>query len=74
MKLNKQQILNMRKRQLATLALVVCGFLLGNESGKQTILERWENRWFDAEWYDYRSIEDILYEKEWEEFTWTNND
>ena len=55
MKLNK-----LRKRQLVTLALVGAGFLLGNESGKQTILERWENRWFDSEWYDYRSIEDIL--------------
>tara|TARA_R100001594_G_C3858819_1_gene220352 strand:- start:328 stop:519 length:192 start_codon:yes stop_codon:yes gene_type:complete len=55
MKLNK-----LRKRQLVTLALVGAGFLLGNESGKQTILERWENRWFDSEWYDYRSVEDIL--------------
>ena len=55
MKLNK-----LRKRQLVTLALVGAGFLLGNESGKQTILERWENRWFDSEWYDYRSVADIL--------------
>ena len=55
MKLNK-----LRKRQLVTLALVGAGFLLGNESGKHTILERWENRWFDSEWYDYRSVEDIL--------------
>ena len=55
MKLNK-----LRKRQLVTLALVGAGFLLGYESGKQTILERWENRWFDSEWYDYRSVEDIL--------------
>ena len=55
MKLNK-----LRKRQLVTLALVGAGFLLGNESGKQTILERLENRWFDSEWSDYRSVEDIL--------------
>ena len=48
------------KKLFITLALVGAGFLIGNENGKQTILDRWENRWFDSEWYDYRSIEDIL--------------
>ena len=48
------------KKLFITLALVGAGFVIGNETGKQTILDRWENRWFDSEWYDYRSIEDIL--------------
>ena len=45
---------------LITLGLIGTGFILGNENGKQVILDRWEDRWFDSEWYDYRSIEDIL--------------
>tara|TARA_R100001594_G_scaffold128940_2_gene167403 strand:- start:96 stop:278 length:183 start_codon:yes stop_codon:yes gene_type:complete len=48
------------RKAFITVAFVGMGFLLGHESGKQTILDRWENRWFDSEWYDYRSIEDIL--------------
>ena len=55
MKLNK----NLR-RVLITVVLVSTSFTLGTQNGEQNILDRWENRWFDSEWYDYRSIEDIL--------------
>jgi hypothetical protein len=60
MKLNKNL-----KRVLVTCALVAVGFTTGKQQGEQEILNRWEDRWFDSEWYDYRSIEDILYDKDY---------
>ncbi len=69
MKLNK----NLR-RVVVTLALIGAGFVYGKQTGEQEILNRWEDRWFDSEWYDYKSIEDILYDKEWNSYLWTNND
>jgi hypothetical protein len=69
MKLNK----NLR-RALVTVALVSTSFYFGTQNGEQNILDRWENRWFDSEWYDHKSIEDILYDKEWDNYLWTNND
>ena len=60
MKLNK----NLRTA-LVTVALVTTSYVLGTQNGEQNILDRWEDRWFDSEWYDYRSIEDILYEKDY---------
>ena len=56
MKLNKNL-----KRVLVTVALVSTSFALGTQNGEQNILERWENRWFESDWYDTRSIEDFLY-------------
>ena len=58
MKINKNL-----KRVLVTLALITVGFTAGKQQGEQEILNRWEDRWFDSDWYDYRSIEDILYDK-----------
>ena len=55
MKLNKNL-----KRVLVTVSLVSTGFALGTQNGEQNILDRWENRWFESEWYDTQSIEDIL--------------
>ena len=49
-----------------TVSLVIVSFVLGTKSGEQTILDRWENRWFESEWYDYKSIEEILYDTTWE--------
>ena len=69
MKLNKNL-----KRVLVTVALVSTGFALGTQNGEQKILDRWENRWFESEWYDYKSIEDILYDSEWDNYLWTNED
>ena len=69
MKLNK----NLR-RVLVTVALVSTGFALGTQNGEQKILNRWENRWFESKWYDLQSIEDILYDSEWDNYLWTNND
>ena len=69
MKLNK----NLR-RVVVTLALIGIGFVYGKQTGEQVILNRWENRWFESEWYDYKSIEDILYDSEWDNYLWTNND
>ena len=60
MKINKNL-----KRVLVTLALITVGFTAGKQQGEQEVLNRWENRWFDSEWYDYRSIEDILYDKDY---------
>ena len=60
MKINKNI-----KRVLVTLALITAGFTVGKQQGEQTILDRWENRWFDSEWYDTRSIEDFLYDKDY---------
>ena len=59
MKLNKNL-----KRVLVTLALITVGFTAGKQQGEQEILNRWENRWFDSEWYDYKSIEEILYDSD----------
>ena len=69
MKLNKNL-----KRVLVTLALIAVGFTAGKQQGEQEILNRWENRWFDYEWYDYKSIEEILYNSNWDNYMWTNND
>jgi hypothetical protein len=69
MKLNKNL-----KRVLVTLALIAVGFTAGKQQGEQEILNRWENRWFDSEWYDYKSIEEILYDSTLDNYMWTNND
>ena len=61
MKINK----NLR-RTVVTLALIGAGFVYVKQTGEQEILNRWENRWFESEWYDYKSIEEILYDNEWE--------
>ncbi len=55
MKINKNL-----KRMLVTVALVSTSFALGTQNGEQNILNRWENRWFESDWYDTQSIEDIL--------------
>jgi hypothetical protein len=60
MKLNKNL-----KRVLVTVALVSTGFALGTQNGEQNILDRWENRWFESDWYDTRSIEDFLYDTDY---------
>ena len=69
MKINKKL-----RTALITVALVSTSYVLGTQNGEQKILDRWENRWFDSEWYDYKSIEDILYDKEWDDYLFTNND
>ena len=69
MKINKNL-----KSMLVTLAIVGTSYAIGKQQGEQEILNRWEDRWFDSEWYDYKSIEDILYNSEWENYIWTNND
>ena len=46
-------------------ALVSTSFALGTQNGEQKILNRWENRWFESKWYDLKSIEDILYDKDY---------
>ena len=58
MKINK----NLR-RVVVTLVLISAGFVFGKQTGEQEVLNRWENRWFDSDWYDTRSIEDIIYDK-----------
>ena len=60
MKLNKNL-----KRVLVTVALVSTSFALGTQNGEQNILDRWENRWFESDWYDTRSIEDFLYDTDY---------
>ena len=60
MKINKNL-----KRVLVTLALITIGFTVGKQQGEQEILDRWEDRWFDSDWYDTRSIEDFLYDKDY---------
>jgi hypothetical protein len=55
MKINK----NLRTA-LFTIAIIGTSYGLGKQQGEQTIIERWENRWFDSDWYDKQSIEDIL--------------
>ncbi len=48
------------KVALITMALSVTSYGLGVQQGEQTIIDRWENRWFESDWYDTQSIEDIL--------------
>ena len=60
MKINK----NLRTA-LITIALVGTSYGLGKQQGEQTIINRWENRWFESKWYDLQSIEDILYDKDY---------
>ena len=60
MKLNKNL-----KRVLVTVALVSTSFALGTQNGEQNILERWENRWFESDWYDTKSIEEFLYDTDY---------
>ena len=60
MKINK----NLR-RVVVTLVLISAGFVFGKQTGEQEILNRWENRWFESDWYDTRSIEDIIYDKDY---------
>jgi hypothetical protein len=60
MKINK----NLRTA-LITIALVGTSYGLGKQQGEQTIIDRWENRWFESKWYDLQSIEDILYDKDY---------
>ena len=60
MKINK----NLRTA-LITVALVGTSYTLGTQNGEQKILDRWENRWFESDWYDTRSIEDFLYDKDY---------
>ena len=55
MKINK----NLRTA-LFTIAIIGTSYGLGKQQGEQTILDRWENRWFESDWYDTQSIEDIL--------------
>ena len=69
MKLNKNI-----KTALVTVVLVSTSYALGIQNGEQKILDRWENRWFDSEWYDHKSIEEILYDSQWDNYLWTNND
>ena len=61
MKINK----NLR-RVLVTVALVSTSFYFGTRNGEKNILDRWENRWFESEWYDTRSIEEFLYDTQFE--------
>ena len=61
MKINK----NLR-RVLVTVALVSTSFYFGTQNGEQNILDRWENRWFESEWYDTKTIEEFLYDTQWE--------
>ena len=60
MKINK----NLR-RVVVTLVLISAGFVFGKQTGEQEILNRWENRWFESDWYDTRSIEDFLYDTDY---------
>ena len=60
MKINK----NLR-RVVVTLVLISAGFVFGKQTGEQEILNRWENRWFESDWYDTRSIEDLLYDTDY---------
>jgi len=46
MKINK----NLR-RVVVTLVLIGAGFVYGKQTGEQEILNRWENRWFESDWY-----------------------
>jgi len=59
MKLNK----NLRTA-LVTVALITTSYVLGTQNGEQNILDRWEDRWFESDWYDTRTIEEFLYDTE----------
>jgi hypothetical protein len=59
------KINNNLKKVVVTIVLVTTSFIAGHQNGEQEVLNRWEDRWFDSEWYDYRSIEDILYDKDY---------
>ena len=61
MKINK----NLR-RVVVTLSLIGAGFVYVKHTGEQEILTRWEDRWFTSEWYDTRTIEEFLYDTQWE--------
>tara|TARA_R100000963_G_scaffold292_2_gene267 strand:- start:325 stop:525 length:201 start_codon:yes stop_codon:yes gene_type:complete len=60
MKINKNL-----KSMLVTLAIVGTSYAIGKQQGEQTILDRWEDRWFESEWYDTRSIEEFLYDTDY---------
>ena len=60
MKINKNL-----KSMLVTLAIVGTSYAIGKQQGEQTILDRWEDRWFESEWYDIRSIEEFLYDTDY---------
>ena len=51
MKINK----NLRTA-LFTIAIIGTSYGLGKQQGEQTIIDRWENRWFDSDWYDKLSL------------------
>ena len=40
------------KRVLVTVVLISTSYALGTQNGEQNILDRWENRWFESDWYD----------------------
>jgi hypothetical protein len=60
MKINKNL-----KSMLVTLAIVGTSYAIGKQQGEQNILDRWEDRWFESEWYDTRSIEEFLYDTDY---------
>ena len=60
MKINKNL-----KSMLVTLVIVGTSYAIGKQQGEQTILDRWEDRWFESEWYDTRSIEEFLYDTDY---------
>ena len=53
------------KRVLVTVVLISTSYALGTQNGEQNILDRWENRWFESDWYDTKSIEDFLYDTDY---------
>ena len=53
------------KKAVVTIVLVTTSFIAGHQNGEQEVLNRWEDRWFDSDWYDTRSIEDFLYDKDY---------
>ena len=59
MKINKNL-----KSMLVTLVIVGTSYAIGKQQGEQTILDRWEDRWFESDWYDTRTIEEFLYDTE----------
>ena len=53
------------KRVLVTVVLISTIYALGTQNGEQNILDRWENRWFESDWYDTKSIEEFLYDTDY---------
>ena len=53
------------KKAVVTIVLVTTSFIAGHQNGEQEVLNRWEDRWFDSDWYDTRSIEDFLYDTDY---------